>query len=254
MTYGSTILADNPVHYWRLAAPGGTFERDIGSTRVDMIQQDQSQKANSEHYSGPASDGASVFCVPKGFNAHNTPSIHTPCSAEIWSYCINTSSQGADNELLALNRSGTTDNFELTESIVSGTIVYTARSRGIIASAGGFSRFHWHHIVVTDDATDLKLYVDAINVDTQVAASSGVWNSGEGLIGCTSSSAIQSASSALAEAAFYSSALSPSQINNHFLAADTASFAPVFAGTAGSDLTLLSQILTAVQFTFPPTT
>lgn len=130
------------------------------------------------------------------------------------------------------------------------------------APASRISRQVWHHVVGTVDAAgNGKLYVDAIQVATAVVGAGGS-HPYQLVVGSTASPAGSFLSGSISECAVYTTALSPTQINNHFLALNNTSSRPVYVpngiwtpsnGGITPDTSLLTQILKAVQRTFPTT-
>lgn len=213
MTYLSEVIADAPIHFYRLADPGGVICYDLGSTPYHLFAQ-----VPQLAYTGPNSDGGSISSTGLGYpgDANPSASVTTPLSFEIicWGG-LNYGSQvlirytGGSNDLgLEVNSPGT--GWVIRNGAVPQS---SAVDMGIQA---------WHHVVLTYDNTTFRLYVDGSQVYTTTSGNGSKTPTGGIQVGGGSGSRLF-----LSEAAIYASTLSASRVTAHYTAIDNLSSNPV---------------------------
>ena len=224
-SYFSRILADAPVGYWRLGETAGTVAADSsGNAHPGTI-------AGGVTLNQPGAPGitdpAMVFNGITGYVDIGAPSalkVTGAFSVECWvRYTVFGNVRGlftyADN---ALSGWGV-----FVHSGVGGIqFVGTTAAGGTLwnfASAGLFNDNQWHHVVATWDGTTAangaKIYVDTVVV-TQATAAAGVLGYPAGASARIADSLFASPNKfagTLDEVALYGYALSPAQINAHYL-------------------------------------
>lgn len=255
MTYVTTVLADNPVHYWRLADAAAGLFFDIGSSPLHAY----SFGVPYGPFTSMCSDG---LCW---FRMNTTPFFGVRCdqsdmtlttsfTLEAWFYSIG---QGtSDQNIMSVQNPGGS---RATIRYNSGRIL-----QGFIATQPTASnpattpRQAWHHAVLTYDHVTLRLYLDGAQVATQAFVINIASTDYNVLLGEESSN-VTPLNGFMAEFAIYSSALSASRVLAHFNAADTRTSTPrsVEAGAfppgpsvALSSSDLLNQIYAAVHKVF----
>jgi hypothetical protein len=249
------VLADAPKHYWRLADPGGSIAYDLGSAPVPLTARNYLAQGG---YSGPNSDGGAFF-----FTA----------AAAIWDYdgesqTVPVSVEALCYQSLRAARIQVVVDTELT-TVSSGLGLGIDATGHFIAFASGALATnpavtptgHWHHLVATHTGTQMKLYVDAINVATVANVLASPYTSGLS-IGARASDFGVPFEGFISEVAIYNATLTPTQVNNHFLQLPGVLPAPIYkllgafapsTGTSTFDAAQLASILAAVTHTFPTT-
>jgi hypothetical protein len=110
-----------------------------------------------------------------------------------------------------------TNNGRLAYGIVSGGV------RTAVTSAASFNNGQWHHVVATQGATGMTLYVDGVSVGTNPTvtpdAANGFWRIGGGNVtGWANAPSSSALSGSYDEVAVYPSALSAARVSAHFAA------------------------------------
>lgn len=252
MTYQSVVSGDNPVHFWRLADPGGFIAHDIGNTPHALSA---AHYLGSLPYTGPNKDGGSAFMTNAAAFMTVDNVTHTyPISIEAWVWHIQRKASQQNVFSLELNGAGA-GSLALTID-ATGHPQLTSNSAALTAP-NPIALNQWHHLVAVHTGAARRLYVDAVLVanDAQALASSpGCFSIGARggdtgfyLEGCVS------------EVAYYTYALIVQQISNHYVAADNVAQRPIFRTTGtfntvtgGSTVTQdsLDLVLASVRKTF----
>lgn len=244
--YSAAVLADSPVHYWRMADPGGGIAHDIGSSphHLHGLGTAISQPLG---YSGPISDGGSMDLSLDGqyANTGNPITITAdPLTIELWYW--NWQALASARDLLQVQSA---NQITLFHSATQWSWLYNGVT---LATNNNFTEQAWHHIVATHGGGNSRLYIDsnpfgpsAVAAQASVptimelsanAALGAVWGGGF-----------------YAEVAIYNVALTQFQVSAHFTAADQVGQAPVnqsSGGGGGSPYSgILNDILNAVQRT-----
>ena len=109
----------------------------------------------------------------------------------------------------------------------NGRIAYSIRSGGVlqtITTVASYNNNVFHHIVATQGASGMTLYVDGVSVGTNATvtpdAATGFWRVGGGnLTGVQNAPASSALIGTFDEVAVYPTALSAGQVTAHFAAA-----------------------------------
>lgn len=250
MSYLSTVLADNPVHYWRCADAGGPILHDIGSFPKHMLGPN-----NLLGYTGIANDGGSFVAYQVQFYTvrENVP-LTDPFSVEAWVW-ISEQTPGATYGIIEWD--GVTAGTGVSMEIRTDRKVQCfVNASAAIVGTTILSTQTWHHLVVTYDRSSVRLYVDGVQDASLALTTATSANLHIGLGGKVNATAGVNFGF-LCEGATYASALSAARVAAHYGAQET-SQAPIarFAlsggtdsfGGVGTDLT--AQILAAVVKTF----
>lgn len=229
MSYLSTILADHPVHYWRLTDGLPNIAHDIGSSPQHLAIQNNSVCGMT----GIANDGGGISVQP-GAAVLSTNDLVTqafPFTIECWYWALRMSAgSGGSHVLIGWPAGGAT-------SLAMG--MNTSR-QFTLQTTGGFSQTSvakpyqaWHHVVGVFGALQAQLYVDGSAVAAPAAHGlTSPWSQRLGLGADSANSA--SSSGVLTECAIYPVALSNVQVQTHFLAQES-SATPVSQGIVTSD-------------------
>ena len=227
MTYKATVLADTPIHYWRCNEGGGQIAHDIGSNPTHLLG--NGAGVSFFGYTGPTSDGGS-FLAPRSNGMQSSgqiQSLASPVSIEVWCWPMFV---GADNRF-PIAWDGVTANY-------IGILYLTTQKFALNCKAASIQSTHtfntqaWHHLVGTWDNTTLKLYVDNVLEASQALAGGITFSNPIGL-GEPNGVTTNSFQGQVCEAAIYSSALTATQVQSHFNAADQRSSIPAYIFPTG---------------------
>lgn len=255
MSYLTTVLADNPVHFWRLADPGGHFLNDIGSSFYGLFGAGYLGELG---YTGPNSDGGSaMFTNAARFWNVDPVSITPPVTIEaiFWLAQQDAKAQTIfDTELTGQAVAG------LGLELDSTGHPFLSNSSSALTSGATVSKQAWHHVAAVHSGAVRTLLVDGAQV-ASAAQALGVYT-GSFSIGARSRDAGQPSEMFISECAFYLTALSNARVAAHFAAIDQLGNRPVFkasgsfnASTGASTFNTddIASILAAVRHTFPTT-
>lgn len=233
--YLSAVLADAPLHYWRMADPGGAIAYDIGSAPNQLYSFGQTQPG----YRGPVNDGLSGY-----FN--NGPYYRTfrgfpqnpPYTLECWVFVV----QNPNDQVAAYGNISLGVRADMTPLI-------TTPGSALVTPAPVLSLEHWHHLVgQVDAAGNRRTYADGALAASDVHA---VANATQPYtIGSQNGGAFFSGF--ICEVAWYTFILSAARIAAHYAAADLPNSQPSYqltglfpnAAQGVSTLTSLSTTLT----------
>lgn len=220
MTYLSTVLADNPVHYWRLADGPSFIAHDIGSSPLHL-----GVNVLNGLYTGiEANAGAMVSNASNGLaQLRDTFNAVTPLTLEAWFWQLE--SNAAEGTIFYLGDNAGVRQYAL---YVEGNKSAAAFVDGTVVNpAGAMAPQTWHHEVVTYDEANIRLYVDGTLVNT--TAHTGHRNTNPAVwIGRTPPTNTSIFNGFEAELAYYNVALSGARVAAHFAAAG-----PLFAPVGG---------------------
>ena len=253
MSYVNVVLADAPVHYWRLADPGGLLFQDIGST-PRALQAGVNGLSGFTPYTGPTGDGGAAFLGLNNILNYNDSDVTLtlPISLECWYWIHHFVGS-------AIGFFGVSDGTTPIEIGVDASLRPHAFPTGAaITAVAATDRQHWHHMVLTNTALASNLYVDGVNVGGGVAAAiAGAWHPSYVVgAGGTAAGPTRFGNAAIADVALYQVALSAAQVSAHFAAATATAQRPTFRGggtfdTSGGlatlDSTSLASVLASVR-------
>jgi PKD repeat protein len=243
--YGKAVYADLPDVFYRVNETSGSVATDssgAGSTGTYF-------NGVTKGVASPVATGTAVaFDGSAGTLSTNT-SVTAPAtfSEELW--FNTTTTQGGKLIGFQNSQSGNSGTYDRhvymlnTGQLVFGTqTAATVAARSLITSPAAYNDGKWHHVVATQSATGMKLYVDSQPVasNTQATAQSytGFWRIGGGSSWAGPSGYF---AGTIDEAAVYSYELTPAQIATHFGSSNAGNRPPV-----GSFTTSVSNL--AVSF------
>jgi hypothetical protein len=225
--YPTTVLADAPSAYWHLGEVSGSLPMAdaSGQNRTGTYRSGLSFGG-----AGALTGGTDTAVVSPGSSgiAYTNQSAAGPTvySLEAW---VKTNSVNG-GKVIGLEDVQTgwgvkydrqiymTNNGRLAYGIVSGGVQQT------IITTASYNNNVFHHIVATQGATGMALYVDGVLVGTNATvtpdASSGYWRLGGGnLTGWPSAPSSSALIGTFDEFAVYPTALTAAQVSAHFAAA-----------------------------------
>lgn len=252
MSYLSTVLADAPAHYWRMADGGGEICHDIGSASKHAICFPEQLG-----YTSPTANGGAAISGTTGHGivTEDALPLLSPLSVELLFWPLGT--PGTAQVIIAWDNSAAPSFLMqwLTTSKVSALF-----SGSATVTSGVLTTQLWHHLVFTYDEVTMRLYLDGVLQPTAANAThyntSHLIGIGENPIGGSSVLA-----AVLSEVALYTTVLSPARVTAHYLAIESLTSTPTYGGpgqvlstgifTSITDLS--AAVLAAVKKTFPTT-
>lgn len=244
--YLTAVLADSPVHYWRLCDPGGQVAHDIGSSASQM----GTNGPTALGYSGPVSDGGSFVTTLNNNCASIVPlTYNPPYTIELWAWMWG---YNALQDILAWDDS-TAQSFGLRFSAAGACSISVGTGSAVFNGPISFQA--WHHFVAVVTSTLMTLYLDGASVAS--GANGGTLTQTLNLsIG--NSGGVRPMQGAVAELAYYHAALSAARVLAHFNAADNTAQSPIYSAAGGlggggvsvnnpNYLGILQQILQSVR-------
>lgn len=254
MSYLTDVMADNPVHFWRCADPGGKWANDIGSSPLGLVAR---ASFDILGYTGPNSDGGSaIFTIQAALWEVDRRNITVPLTLEAVFFQHNIDAR--------LQVVFTTEIAGVSSPCGMGIDAtgkpYMSNTGTLITAAAAPTFNAWHHMVATHTGAIRTLYIDGV----QVAAQANVVGTltGSLSVGGTPPNSTQAAEMFISEVAFYNTALTAARVSAHYAALDNLASKPVFkpygnfaGGTGTSTFTTqdVQDILSAVRRTFPTT-
>jgi hypothetical protein len=251
MTYASTILGDNPLHWWRFnEGPGALAASDFGSQKHQLYPQVQEQQVGTPFmtpglavgqyafgYEGVTADGGGCAMHGTGFQAldpgpsgGNNPDFEfvVPGSLEYWTY--------QDSSLWTSNIGW--QSFTVTGSAGS----WQSQRLGTVLELFLFGLALnppqsipaddlWHHVVIAWTSTTVQQYLDgaikqSLSLSSAVSTSPAVHFFVGGLV----VTGDPTMAGMFSEVAIYASQLSSGQVSAHFNAAEMRGHVPKFRG------------------------
>jgi glucose/arabinose dehydrogenase len=223
--YASTVLADNPLSFWRLGdASGATAKDEKGvnaGTYANGITLGAAGALTGDNDTAVLLDG-----VDDGVN-FGSPNLTGPFSIELWAFLTGPGSTGATGYATLLG-------YDYTHRILwdaAGGRLLT-QFDGNFFSTPNVSVNAWHHIVYTWDGTTERFYVDGTAAGNH-ATTLPAWNSAFSL--GAYDYADYMFKGRLDELALYNGALSATQVANHYAARSGSSTCTAIGGaTSGT--------------------
>lgn len=268
--YPATVLAANPLAFWRLDESGGTTAYDyVGgnngtytNTALDFASpyhpNSDPAEGNAPGFGIETTNNSYVGWVPTNINFAAPTNVNGEFSVECWlqEYLVYDDNgivslgYGNGGEEFALDCGGNDPAHDLRFYVrdAGGT------SEGAVSTFSPFTDGAWHHVVgVCDEANGhVYIYIDGTNAGTgNIPAKSGVLSSSQSLTIGARQEAFGSQLDnqfigAIDEVALYNYALTPADVQAHFL---SAGIAPVITTVTPSSQTVNS----GSSATFTPT-
>jgi hypothetical protein len=246
--YGAVVAADKPVAYWRLD------ESDGSATAVDAVGSfdgTYTPNAGSITYGilppGIPNDTDPAIAIANGstIQVPFAPELNptTPWSVETW---VQPSSLGANGGDYRVVLSSQYNNQSIANNPYNGWYIYqqppgqgnnfafVPQPGNQFLSAGSLVASNWYYLVITDDGTNFNLYINGVlavaplpvatanyipngagvNQDGTAGITPGLGNT---VFGQRDDGAFNTFQGTIDDTAIYKYALSPQQIQNHFL-------------------------------------
>jgi hypothetical protein len=225
VTYVTTVLADNPRHYWRMADPGGFLLHDIGA--LASVTMESAQSGSCLPYTGVASEGGSC-AVPTSGGPITVAFLNlaSPMSIEIWEYNI---VDFVGRYIASFDGVGA-NTFGISTD-AAGHSACSANGTNLISATIGTVEL-WHHYVQTYDGVSQRLYYDGALIAGPQAVAGPIAANRQLRFGGNAAGA-GVVYGAVAEGATYNYALTAAQVATHYAAADLRLQPPIFKGAIG---------------------
>lgn len=181
--YGDTIIADNPIDYWRFGESDGNLALDGGSAGLD-----QSTKAGVTWGAPGAVSGntAATFNGAKAGQSGTSTLIPGPDSFATEAWIKTTTTSGGKILGFGNSNQGSSNNYDRHMYMTNGGKlvfgVYTSGAQTITTS-DAYNDGQWHHIVASMGSEGMRLYVDGILQGRQSSVTSGQPYEGYWLVG-----------------------------------------------------------------------
>ena len=224
--YPSTVLADTPSMYWHLGELTQSPLADAsGFNRVGTYRNGLTYGVNDALVNG--SDTAVLMSGTSGI-AYTNQSQPAPTTYSIEAWVKTSSFNGGKILGYEDAQTGWGVNYDRQVYMTNnGRIAYGIKSGGVnqvITSSTLYNNNVWHHVVATQGASGMALYVDGVLIGTNATvtpdAYNGFWRLGGGnLTGWLNAPASSALIGAFDEVAVYPTALSAAQVSAHFSAA-----------------------------------
>jgi hypothetical protein len=238
MSYKSSVLADSPLHYWTLEdASGSTTCVDSGSTAHTLtVTAASTTLGGTPTIPGDSPNTAAVLSSATT-NLYESAAAYTaqvtPLSMEAWiktTIAGSGGTYGSTSPFVAFSNGN--GYYAPTLGISGGKVVaytYTGGAQTITSSVT-VNDGNWHHIVLTITSANAgTLYVDGVSSGTNASFGGQSFN-GDWYIGGANSFPGDGFSGTVAHVAIYTTALSATQVSDHYNTGVTAPGA--LAGTS----------------------
>jgi hypothetical protein len=229
VTYVATVLADTPLHFWRMADPGGGLCHDIGSAPFHMHVASGAGLTAPLGYTGPNSDGGSVDLSASGAFANTgetltyvTGAITVELLAWPWQF------KSVGNQWLFWNL--VAGQISLYNDGAHWFFLYNSTFVPAVGVAVPQNQ-QWTHLVGTYDGVNGQLYVNG--AASGAARAIAPQATGSALLDLLHNTTAGSRGF-VAEVAVYNTALSAARVLAHYNAIDQLVNVPVFSLTGGA--------------------
>ncbi len=222
-TYGQAVYADNPTIYWRLDDQNGPAIADSGQNlQPGVASGGLSYQAASDvttQGTGITFNGSDGTIASK--NQFTNPTTY---SLELW--FNTTTDQGGKLIGFGSSQSGTSGNYDRHVYMEdSGQLTFGTWTgqMNTTTSPNSYNDGKWHHLVATQSADGMKLFVDGALVGTNAQTGAqdyaGYWRIGGDTVWSGSSNFF---AGTIDETAVYPVALTQQQVRAHYLASPAA--------------------------------
>jgi PKD repeat protein len=246
--YAAAVTAQSPDQYWRL-------DETSGSSVLDSSSSGQDGAVLAGVTWGAAGSPASALNRAATLNgssgaivSRETSTAPKTYSTELW-FKTNTTRGG---RLIGFGSSSSTTLSSASSSdrqvcmLNNGRLQFgtSGAARNLAETTTSYNNNQWHHVVATQGADGMKLYVDGVqvatNAATDAASYTGYWRVGGDR--CYGGQTSNYLAGTVDEAAVYATALTGAQVRSHYEAAGGAvpNQAPTAAFTSTKDLLDLS--------------
>lgn len=219
--YGLAVYNSNPDLYWRLGETSGTVAADSTSNEANGVYSGGVTPGAAGAVAGTTNTAVTLNGGDGAVAAGTGVSNPTVYSEELW--FKTTTDQGGKLIGFGTNQTGPSSGYDRHVYMFNdGRLrfgVWTGETN-VIDSADAYNDGTWHHLVATQGADGMKMFVDSVlvgtNAQTQAQAYDGYWRvGGDNTWGGNTSSYF---AGSIDEVAVYSTALSAATVKTHFQA------------------------------------
>jgi len=264
-SYAQTILNDAPIGYWRLDETGGTVAHDLspsgynGSINGGVTLNQAGALYNDPDMSMLFNGSTGYITLPNGLNQ-----TYSAFSVEMWVKATNLASAGIYRALISSSSVSTNGlGFEVLIAPTADTAAFYCNV-GVSGNLNGVSFGssppvvgRWYHIVATYDGLNLISYLNGTITQSNIPVSHPGSISPAATvpaIGRDQTGSNQYAAATIDEVAIYNYALSPDQINNHYIVGTvTGTGGSGGSGTGNASITSRGAIQLLINDIFYPT-
>lgn len=248
--YGAIVAADKPVAYWRLDEPTGS------STAVDAVGSFDGAYTlgavggfNFQVPTGIPKTTDTAVGLTNGANVGNGATVQIPFAPELnpetaWSvetwvepYSVDGNTNGNDYRVILSsefnNRADPYNGWYLYQT-PNDTFAFAPQPVNVWVVAGTVTPNTWYHLVITDDGTNFRFYINGvlavapdstagfipngagIGVTQDAEITSGLGNT---VLGERTDAAFNSFDGTMDDTAIYNYALTPQQVYSHYIVA-----------------------------------
>ncbi|WP_111768191.1 PKD domain-containing protein [Nakamurella deserti] len=239
--YGAAVFADQPTAYWRLTELTGMVAADAGPFRYPATYQIGTTRGQAGALAG-STNPATLFNGTSG-SMSSDASFTAPGAYSVETWFRTTSTTGGSLIGFGNSRVGpSTTNDRQVYLRNDGKVAFrtgTGAGAAVVVSPTAYNNGAWHHVVASQGAGGMVLYVDGApvgtNPSTTAAAYSGYWRVGADPTGDSTSAFVNAT---IDEPAVYGAVLGPERVAAHYQAArgtapNRAPTAVVTTSTAG---------------------
>ena len=218
-TYATTTLGDSPQMYWRLDESGP-------ATAINA------EPAVSYRIAGPTSPDTAINLNGYAAYVGTTKQVNNPATYSIEIWFKTTTTSGGKLIGFGVSSTGTSNSFDRHIYMTnSGQLIFGQYTGSVVTvtSTASYNDGFWHYAVGTYNGSTMVLYVDGSQMGSVAAGSpqnyNGYWRIGyDNLSNWPSVPSSYYFQGSIGETAVYSSALSATQVSNHFVAAGGGSY------------------------------
>lgn len=243
MSYDSTILAEpSLVYFWKLNETTGTSAADSKGTDTGTYEGTGGTNYTLGQTGIGDGETAVLFDGTAGWvqTATSITAPASPFSVECWFKTTSANGGGLIGFDNAQGTSGVTTNDRCLWIDNTGNLVWDIYDGNVhrqLVSTAAYNDGNWHYVVAMIGASGMALYVDGASVATNAITTTfsytGYWHvAWVPASGLTNAPTIFYLAGDLAKVAVYSSALTSTQVTNHYNAASSSTNATVSAPSA----------------------
>ncbi len=256
--YGAAVFADGAEQYWRFDESGGTVAQDSaivgarsGTLGSSVARTNGSPIASGRYVTTPGTNTNGSGIVTHG----SQTAAPSSWSAELWFQTTSTSGGKLIGFENSQNGNGTnTGTDKHIYMSTNGRLhvgVFSSNQNRVASTTEAYNDGLWHHVVATQGADGLRLYVDGQQVAsttyTTSRTSTGWWRVGGGYLTGWANAPAGNVSNhyfagAIDEVAVYSTALSAATVSAHYGIGVQDSTAPTVPGSVTGSFDGAAQI------------
>jgi large repetitive protein len=234
--YATAVQTDGPSLFWRLGEPSGVVAADSSTNLAAGVYVPGDGTITYGTAGGPAGDPNTAVTLADG--AHVTAGQYAPSpsaySVEAWFKTTSTTG----GKIIGFGNAQYDDSTNYDKHVYmtnSGQLIFGVYTGGFtrLQSSASYNDGTWHHVVGTQGATGMRLYVDGVKIGSNTVSSNqvydGYWRVGEdNLNGWPSQPSSSAFNGTIDDVAVYPGALSQNQVITHYNAGGGS--VPIYTG------------------------